>query len=213
MKARALLSPAHRRRLQPQAPRPRISRVGSLDPVYSSPLFNFEGFYVSGTASWHFPAPSVVGTLGVVVGANFAVNDAILAGVEFQGDTLWNSAGFQGFDAVFLGKLGAYLSDDMIFTAAPVALDRRRAVYPSVPVSRWPSPIEHQRRGGDGDRLGQGSLPSRAKDHRRPARHAELGDTATSHPHAARLVADRSRFAIFVAPRGHRPVHAANSDG
>jgi outer membrane immunogenic protein len=89
--------------------------VGGLDPVYDSPLFNFEGFYVGGTAGvGAFPAPGLVGTLGVVVGANFALTDAILAGVEFQGDALWNGAGFQGFNGLFLGKLGAYLSDDMV---------------------------------------------------------------------------------------------------
>ena len=89
--------------------------VGGLDPIYSSPLFNFEGFYVGGTAGLGaFPGPGGVGMVGVVVGANFAVTDAILAGVEFQGDTLWNGGGFQGFDTLFLGKLGGYLSDDMI---------------------------------------------------------------------------------------------------
>lgn len=89
--------------------------VGGLDPIYNSPLFNFEGFYAGGTAGFGaFPGPGGVGTLGVVAGANFAVTDAILAGVEFQGDTLWNGAGFQGFDALFLGKLGGYLSDEMM---------------------------------------------------------------------------------------------------
>jgi outer membrane immunogenic protein len=89
--------------------------VRGIDPIYNSPLFNFEGFYVGGTAGvGAFPGPGVVGMVGVVVGANFAVTDAILAGVEFQGDTLWNGGGFQGFDTLFLGKLGGYLSDEMI---------------------------------------------------------------------------------------------------
>ena len=53
--------------------------VGGLDPVYNSPLFNFEGFYVGGTAgAGAFPGPGLVGTVGVVAGANFAVSDAIL---------------------------------------------------------------------------------------------------------------------------------------
>ncbi|HHY50446.1 MAG TPA: hypothetical protein GYA10_11940 [Alphaproteobacteria bacterium] len=89
--------------------------VGGLDPVYDSPLFNFEGFYVGGTAGvGAFPPTGGVGTIGVVAGANFAVTDAVLAGVEFQGDTLWNGGGFAGFDALFLGKLGGYLNDSTV---------------------------------------------------------------------------------------------------
>lgn len=89
--------------------------VGGLDPIYDSPLFNFEGFYAGGTVGGAaLPGPGGVWTVGVVAGANFAVTDGILAGVEFQGDTLWNGGGFQGFDALFLGKLGGYLADDMV---------------------------------------------------------------------------------------------------
>lgn len=78
-------------------------------------LFNFEGFYIGGAAgAGTFPAPGVVGTAGVVVGANFALTDAIVSGVEFQGDTLWNDTGFAGFNALLLGKVGGYLSDDLM---------------------------------------------------------------------------------------------------
>jgi outer membrane immunogenic protein len=77
---------------------------GGVDPIYSSPLFNFEGFYVGATGGGAIvPGPGIVGTIGVVAGANFEVSDAILAGVEWQGDTLWNGGGFVGFDALFLG--------------------------------------------------------------------------------------------------------------
>jgi outer membrane immunogenic protein len=89
--------------------------VGGLDPVYDSPLFSFEGFYVGATAGvGAFPVPGVVGTVGVVAGANFEVTDAFLLGGEFQGDALWNGGGFVGFDALFLGKIGAYLADDIM---------------------------------------------------------------------------------------------------
>src|SRR5690242_14407984 len=89
--------------------------VNGLDPVYDSPLFNFEGFYVGGTVGvGAFPAPGVVGTVGAVAGANFALTEAILAGVEFQGDTLWNGGGFAGIDALFLGKIGSYLNDTTV---------------------------------------------------------------------------------------------------
>lgn len=89
--------------------------VGGLDPVYDSPMFNFEGFYVGGTVgAGAFPPTGWVGTVGVVAGANFALMDSVLAGLEFQGDTLWNAGGFAGFDALLLGKLGMMLSDDMM---------------------------------------------------------------------------------------------------
>jgi outer membrane immunogenic protein len=88
---------------------------GGPDSIFSSSLFNFEGFYAGATAGGGtFPTPGLVGTVGVVAGTNFALNDAFLAGVEFQGDALWNGGGFVGFNALFLGKLGGYLSDDMI---------------------------------------------------------------------------------------------------
>lgn len=83
--------------------------------IYDSKLFDFEGFYVGATAGvGNFPTNSVSGTVGVVVGTNFALNDALLAGVEFQGDALWNGGGFYGFDALFLGKIGGYLGDDLM---------------------------------------------------------------------------------------------------
>ncbi len=89
--------------------------VNGADPIYDSQLFNFEGFYVGATlGAGTFPAPGVVGVVGAVAGANFALTDAFLAGVEFQGDVLWNGSGFVGFDALFLGKFGGYLSDDMV---------------------------------------------------------------------------------------------------
>jgi outer membrane immunogenic protein len=83
--------------------------------IYDSKLFDFEGFYVGGTAGLgSFPGPGGNGMIGVVVGANFAITDAILTGVEFQGDTVWNGAGLYGFNALFLGKLGGYLTDDLL---------------------------------------------------------------------------------------------------
>lgn len=89
------------------------------DSIYGSPLFNFEGFYVGATAGLGaFPGPGGVGTLGVIAGANFGLTDAIFAGVEFQGDALWNGGGFQGFDALFLGKLGGYLSQNIAIYGA-----------------------------------------------------------------------------------------------
>jgi outer membrane immunogenic protein len=89
--------------------------VGGMSPAYNSPLFSFEGFYIGGTVgAGAFPGPGTVGTVGVVAGANFEITDAILAGVEFQGDALWNGAGIVGVDALLLGKLGSYLSDEMM---------------------------------------------------------------------------------------------------
>jgi opacity protein-like surface antigen len=89
--------------------------VGGLDPVYSSPLFNFEGFYVGGTVgAGALPVVGTVGTVGVVAGANFEVTEAFLLGVEAQADAVWNGGGITGMNGLLLGKVGFYLTDDMI---------------------------------------------------------------------------------------------------
>src|SRR3569833_1460861 len=81
------------------------------DPIYSSPLFNFEGLYLGGSAGGALSGGTGYGTLGVVVGANFAVSDRIMAGVEFQGDAYWNG-GFTAYDALALGRIGGFVSDN-----------------------------------------------------------------------------------------------------
>jgi outer membrane immunogenic protein len=92
--------------------------LNSPDPIYSSPLFNFEGFYVGGSlGAGNFSATDGVGTVGVVAGANFAVSDSIITGVEFQGDAIWDDTGFVGADALFLGKLGGYITDSTLIYA------------------------------------------------------------------------------------------------
>jgi opacity protein-like surface antigen len=83
------------------------------DPIYSSPLFNFEGLYVGGQAGGALMSGTGYGTLGVVIGANFAVTDGIIAGVEFQGDTYYNG-GFSAYDALALGRLGGFVSDNVM---------------------------------------------------------------------------------------------------
>jgi len=84
------------------------------DPIYSSPLFNFDGLYLGGTAGGALASGGLYGTLGVVVGANFAVSDGILAGLEFQGDTYWNGGGFAAYDALALGRIGGFVSDNAL---------------------------------------------------------------------------------------------------
>jgi outer membrane immunogenic protein len=81
------------------------------DPIYSSSLFNFEGMYVGGTAGF-ITAGGIAGSLGGVVGANFAVTDGIIAGVEFQGDLLFSGGGLSSYDALALGRVGGFISDN-----------------------------------------------------------------------------------------------------
>ena len=81
------------------------------DPIYSSPLFNFEGLYIVGTAGGALSSGIGYGTVGVVVGANFAVSDGIMAGVEFQGDAYWNG-GFTAYDALAFGRVGGFVADN-----------------------------------------------------------------------------------------------------
>ncbi len=82
-----------------------------IDPVYDSPLFDFEGLYIGATGGGGFTG-TMYGTVGVVVGANFAITDGIIAGVEFQGDTYWNGAGFAAYDALALGRIGGFVADN-----------------------------------------------------------------------------------------------------
>jgi outer membrane immunogenic protein len=85
--------------------------LGPVDPIYSSPLFDFEGLYVGATGGGAMNGGTLYGTLGVVVGANFAITDGIIAGVEFQGDTYWNG-GYAAYDALALGRVGGFVSDN-----------------------------------------------------------------------------------------------------
>jgi len=85
------------------------------DPIYSSPLFNFEGFYV-GVSGGGTLSNTLYGNLGVVAGANFAITDGIIAGVEFQGDTYWNGGGYAAYDLLALGRVGGFISDNVLLT-------------------------------------------------------------------------------------------------
>ncbi|HZY67220.1 MAG TPA: hypothetical protein VFE52_01450 [Devosia sp.] len=82
-----------------------------IDPIYESPLFNFEGLYFGATGGGSLASGGLYGNLGVVVGANFAITDGIVAGVEFQGDTYWNG-GYAAYDALALGRIGGFISDN-----------------------------------------------------------------------------------------------------
>lgn len=100
-----------------------------LDPIYESPLFDFEGLYVGGTAGVALSG-SLAGTLGVVVGANFAVTDGIIAGVEFQGDTYWDGGGYAAYDALALGRVGGFVSDNtMLYADLGAGVLNGTAVY------------------------------------------------------------------------------------
>jgi outer membrane immunogenic protein len=100
-----------------------------LDPIYDSPLFDFEGLYIGGTAGAAMSG-GLAGTLGVVVGANFAVTDGIIAGVEFQGDTYWTGGGYAAYDALALGRVGGFVSDNaMIYADLGAGLLNGTTVY------------------------------------------------------------------------------------
>lgn len=103
---------------------------GPADPIYSSPLFNFEGFYLGGSAGGAITGSGLNGTVGVVVGANFAVTDGILAGVEFQGDAYWDGSGFTAYDALALGRVGGFISDNtMLYGDLGAGFANTGAIY------------------------------------------------------------------------------------
>ncbi len=93
------------------APASAADLLGPLDPIYSSPLFNFEGLYVGIQGGGAMASGTPYGVLGVVVGSNFAITSGIIAGLEVQGDAYYNG-GFTAYDALALGRLGGFLSDN-----------------------------------------------------------------------------------------------------
>jgi outer membrane immunogenic protein len=100
-----------------------------VDPIYSSPLFNFEGLYVGVQGGGALSSGTPYGVLGVVVGSNFAVTDGIIAGVEFQGDAYYNG-GFTAYDALALGRVGGFVSDNtMLYGELGAGFTNSSAVY------------------------------------------------------------------------------------
>jgi outer membrane immunogenic protein len=89
--------------------------AGAVDSIYDSPLFNFEGFYagIQGGAGL-VPGPGFVGTASAVAGVNFALSDALLAGIEFQGGADFNGTGLTGADALGMVHLGTYLTEQLM---------------------------------------------------------------------------------------------------
>lgn len=89
-------------------------------PVYEDvSAFSFEGFYAGVTVGGlGVQGGGSAGTLGIVAGANFAVSDAILAGIEFQADGLYHNGGFNSSEFLALGHLGAVVSDNVMIYAA-----------------------------------------------------------------------------------------------
>lgn len=89
------------------------------DPIYGSPMFDFEGFYagvLAGGAT--LPGPGLVGSAGLVAGANFTLSESFLAGLEFQGEGLFNGGGVVGWNGLVLGHFGGYLTQDLMAYAA-----------------------------------------------------------------------------------------------
>ena len=83
------------------------------DPIYNSPLFNFEGFYVGGDAGIT-GSNTLYGNVGVIVGNNFQITDGIIIGPEFQGDVYWTGNGLTAYDALAFGRVGGFLSDNVL---------------------------------------------------------------------------------------------------
>ncbi|RUT32699.1 hypothetical protein EMQ25_06020 [Arsenicitalea aurantiaca] len=91
---------------------------GPVDQIYSSPMFNFEGFYVGGTVSAVGLDDGGAFGLGVVTGNNFMLTDSIVAGIEFQGDLYFNEEGITAYDALGLGRIGGFLTTNTMIYGA-----------------------------------------------------------------------------------------------
>ncbi len=73
--------------------------------------FNFDGFYLGATAGGLFGNTSA-GSVGVVAGSNFTLQDAFIGGLEFQADAIYDGA--TSYDLLALGRLGVVLTDNIM---------------------------------------------------------------------------------------------------
>lgn len=82
--------------------------------AYSASSFSFDGLYLGATVGG-LTGNRSAGTLGAVVGANFALQDALLGGLEFQADAV--RSGETSYNVLTLGKLGVLLTSDIMLYA------------------------------------------------------------------------------------------------
>lgn len=80
--------------------------------AYNPASFNFDGFYLGVQGGGQFGSPSSL-TLGGVAGANFAIFDPVVAGLEFQADALPTSASTD-YDFYALGRAGVVVTNDFM---------------------------------------------------------------------------------------------------
>ena len=92
-----------------------VSTVGALAQSSYYGASPFEGAYVGGYAGGILN-PGATATLGVVGGANFAVTDGIVVGVEAQGGAAFGNT--TSFDAMMLGHVGYELDDQVLVYGA-----------------------------------------------------------------------------------------------
>ncbi|MEQ1770683.1 MAG: hypothetical protein ABL879_12665 [Devosia sp.] len=98
-------------------------------PITEASLFDFEGFYLGATAGLA-TSGSLYGNFGVVAGNNFAVTDGIIAGVEFQLSGYFAGGGLVAYDALALGRVGGFISDNtMLYGELGVGLLDGSAAY------------------------------------------------------------------------------------
>ena len=108
-----------------------------LDPIYESPMFDFEGLYIGVQGGAFFPLANgqttaefgsgtinhTAGLIGLVAGVNFMATDMFLVGVEIQGNVLFGGqspvvSGGYAAEGLILGKLGVVLTDNVLIYAA-----------------------------------------------------------------------------------------------
>ena len=93
--------------------------IDQATDLYGGQSFSVEGFYAGATLGLgNAGAAGRFGSVGIVAGTNYTVGDAIIAGVEFQGDAVWDAAGGGGINALLLARLGGYLGPETLAYAA-----------------------------------------------------------------------------------------------
>ena len=85
------------------------------EPIYEAAPsgFDWNGLYVGIEGGGQF-AGETNGVVGAVAGFNFMVSDSALAGVELQGDYVWNGDDFDATEFLASGRVGAIVTDSVL---------------------------------------------------------------------------------------------------
>jgi outer membrane immunogenic protein len=82
-------------------------------PIMPAAGFDWDGLYVGAQGGAQFGG-ATNGVVGGFAGVNFNTGAGFVAGVEMNGDYVWNGA-FNAWEVLASGRVGALVTDDVLF--------------------------------------------------------------------------------------------------